>query len=155
MTTRDVINHALGNVRDLFNVRKGIGAFCVIMKDDRETFIPVSFSNDAQKDMVSMGIKDLVKRSNPDAVVYASEAWSRILSKEESLTNITRPSEHKDRVEMVMVQIEFRTGEKFGCSAKIIRTGSDVRLSDFEIFDAQNTMGRFVDFYPVAEKDKN
>jgi hypothetical protein len=125
------------------------------MKDGRDVFFPVKFSNDAQKEIISAGIKELVKLSQPDSVAYASEAWGISLAKGEDFHHHPRPSEHKDRIEIVMIQIEFITGEKFGCSADIIRSESNVRLGEFKILDAKHSMGRFVDFYPVAEKDKN
>jgi hypothetical protein len=155
MTLHETIDHAIRIVTKLFNDCKYIDTFCILIKDGREAYIPVKFSNDAQKEIISAGIKELVKISDPDTVVYASEAWARIVPKEEDLTNLIPPREHKDRVEIVMMQIEFRTGEKFGCSADIIRSELDTKLGEFKIYDAKHSMGRFVDFYPIKEKDKN
>jgi hypothetical protein len=155
MTIQETIDHAIGLITNFFNKFKYLNAFCLLIKNDKITCVPLSFSNDIQKDIMSAGIKELVKRSDPDTVVYACEAWSIHASKEEDLDMMIRPSERQDRVEIVMIQIEFRTGEKFGCSADIIRTESSARLGDFKIMDAKYSMGRFADFYPVAEKDKN
>jgi hypothetical protein len=154
MKTPDTVNHVVKIVTDLFNQYEGINSFCMIIKDDRESYVPIIFSNDFQKDVMSAGIKELVKRFDPDTVAYASEAWGITSSKREDIENVI-PSQHKDRVEMVIIQIEFRTGEKFGCSAKIIRTEQGVKLGEFDISDSKFSMGRFVDFYPIAEKDKN
>jgi hypothetical protein len=121
----------------------------VLIKNDQRTAIPVEFHGDAHKDMMSQGIKDLVKRSEPDIVIYSAEAWALTVKEyEEGVT--PRPTNHPDRIEVVIARIEFKTGEKYDCQAKILREKGEARLNKFEVLPGGMSMGRFVDFFPIG-----
>ena len=121
----------------------------VLVKEDRRTMMLLPFNNEIQKDLASAALKDLVIRADPDIVVFVAEAWSAYVKLEELKNpNYTRPSERKDEMEIVAVQIEFKTGEKYSCHADIVRNGDSVELKEFEVIADQNSMGKFVDFYP-------
>ena len=151
VTSRQFVDLELKLVRHIFNDQKCIEPMVVLVKGDTRTLTPVMFQNgdDDSKDIVSEGIKVLVRMFNPDAVVYMCEAWGVKSTKYD--LNEVRPSEHPNRIELLMVRIEFKTGEKYDCSANIIRKEKEVLLSDFEIIPGETTMGRFVDFYPIGK----
>jgi hypothetical protein len=111
--------------------------------------VPVSYKNAAHKDIVSQGIKDLVKGSEPDIVIYMAEAWAKVIVDKSDRIPIAIAPNDPDKYEILVVQIEFRSGEKFGAEAKIIRKEQEVHLEPFRIMDADFSMGRFVDFFPV------
>jgi hypothetical protein len=150
MTPSEFVNQELGLIRQTFDQLQVLNPMVVFVKDDRRVIIAAEFHNDAHKDMVSEGIKELVKRSEPDIVVYSAEAWAATVKNYKEGVTI-RPSYHPDRIEIVVVQIEFKTGEKYDCSAKILREKGKARLDKFDINpDGGMSMGRFVDFFPVT-----
>jgi hypothetical protein len=146
MTPSEFVTQELGLIEKTFNQLQVLNPIVVFVKDDRRTIIGVEFHSDAHKDMMSEGIKELVKRSEPDIVIYSAEAWM-IVAK-----GVTpRPSHHPNRIEIVIARIEFKTGEKYDCSAKILREKGKAWLDKFDINpDGGMSMGRFVDFYPVT-----
>ena len=124
-----------------------------LIEGDRRFPIPLHYRDDEQKEIVSIGIKNLVKERKPDVVIYIAEAWAVIIKdKIDRLDFIPRPTYHPGRVEQVIAQIEFKTGEKFGCYANIIRDGPNPRLEKFITNDQSRnmSMGRFCDFYPIG-----
>jgi hypothetical protein len=149
MTPSEFVTQELGLIRQTFDQLKVLNPMVVFIKDDRRTIIGVEFHNDAHKDVMSEGIKELVKRSMPDIVIYSAEAWMAVMKEyKEGIT--PPPRNHPDRIEIVVVRVEFKTGEKYDCSAKILREKGKAWLDKFDINpDGGMSMGRFVDFYPV------
>jgi hypothetical protein len=149
MEPREFVDQELNLISATFAVQKGLNPMVVLIKDDQRYAIPVQYQNAAHKDIVSQGIKDLVKTSQPDIVVYMAEAWIKIIKgRLDRLPESIHPEDfHKE--EIVAVQIEFKSGEKFGCEAKILRDKGIPRLDKFEIRSSDYTLGRFVDFFPI------
>jgi hypothetical protein len=145
---QEFVQQELRNINNLFSKQKEIYPMVVLIKEGRRHLIPVYYENDAHKDIVSQGIKDLVKRAEPDIVIYMSEAWMITVKDKFERLHIPRPKDHPDKVEILVVHIEFKTGEKFGCQANILRNTNPPCLSKFEIFNADLSAGRFIDFYP-------
>jgi hypothetical protein len=133
MTPRDLVNNLLQYVTQEFYQHKGIQSTFIFIKNANQTEMPVQLGNEIHKNNMDITIKDLVRRSEPDAVVFISEGWTREL--------VNSPTE------LVVVHIEFKTGEKFGCTAQITRADK-LLLGQFEVHDAANDMGLFMDFYP-------
>ena len=149
MEPREFVDQELNLISAMFAVQKEIYPMAVLVKDDKRYGIPVRYENAAHKDIVSQGIKDLVKASEPDIVIYMAEAWVIVIKDKSDRLSLPVPSKHPDRTEIVVVQIEFKTGEKFGCQAQILRDHGTPRLDKFEVLVTDVTMGRFVDFFPV------
>jgi uracil phosphoribosyltransferase len=122
----------------------------IFVKGDLRTAVPVEFHNDIQKDVMSQGIKELVKKAEPDIVIYTAEAWAATV--DEYKEGVTPPPRlQPNRVEIVFVQIEFKTGEKYSCQAKILReAGKEAQLETFHIISGEMGMGRFTDFFPIT-----
>jgi hypothetical protein len=148
MTPHEHVMLELKIINKMFDELKVIQPMVVFIKDDNRIAVAAEFHSDIHKDIVSQGIKDLVAKSEPDVVIYVAEAWAVTLPSG-FFQNYPRPADHKDRVEIICAQIEFKTGEKYSCSAKILREGGNARLDKFEISKGGMTMGRFVDFFPV------
>lgn len=148
MEPREFVDQELILIRQIFDHLKEIYPMAILVKDDNRYQIPVTFQNNAHKDIVSQGIKDLVKKSEPDVVIYIAEAW--MLAVTSKFDRLPIPSQHPDRIEIVAVQIEFKTGEKFGCHAKILRKNGQPRLDKFEVLRDDTSMGRFCDFFPIG-----
>jgi hypothetical protein len=152
---KEFVDHELRLIEATFEQSKQILPMVVLVKEDQRFIIPVQYENDAHKDILSQGIKDLVKKSEPDVVIYMAEAWSidykhlrnSVLNK----LPLPRPSLHPNREEIVIVQIEFKTGEKYGCQAKILRNQQEPRLDKFTTIKADMSMGRFMDFFPISK----
>jgi hypothetical protein len=149
LTPREFVDQELMLMEHVFNQQNVVHPMIVFVKDNRRSAFIAEFRNDLHKEMLSEGIKELVKRSEPDMVIYSAEAWVTYLPEYiEGVT--TRPMHHPDRIEMVVVHIEFKTGEKYDCQAKIIREKGVAHLDKFEVLPGGLSMGRFVDFYPVT-----
>ena len=148
MEPREFIQEELKLINLMFEKKKEIYPMVVLIKEGKRHLIPVYFDNDAHKDIVSQGIKDLVKKSEPDVVIYMAEAWTVTVKDKQMRMGIPRPLEHPDKLEVLLVHIEFKTGEKYGCQAHILRDKGLSQLSKFEILDQDLSMGRFVDFFP-------
>jgi hypothetical protein len=149
MEPREFVAKELKMVELMFTTQKEIYPMVVLIKDNERFAVPVSYKNAAHKDIVSQGIKDLVKGSEPDIVIYMAEAWTKIIKdKLDRLPTGIAPND-PDKYEIIVVQIEFKSGEKFGAEAKIIREEQKVYLEPFKLIDADFSMGRFVDFFPI------
>ena len=149
MEPREFVDQELKVIEEIFRVQKEIYPMVVLVKDNDRYQIPISYQNTAHKDIVSQGIKDLVKKSEPDIVIYVAEAWAKILNSKEDRIPLAGISTDPNRYEIIIVQIEFKSGEKFGAEARIIRESGDVKLAPFRIMDTNHSMGRFVDFFPI------
>jgi hypothetical protein len=149
MTPRELVDQELILIEKTFNMQKVLNPMVVFIKDNHRSIIMAEFHNDAHKDMVSQGIKDLVKINGPDIVIYSAEAWSTVVKEyKEGVT--PRPAYHPDRIEIVVAQIEFKTGEKYSCQAKILREKGKAWLDKFDVMQGGMSMGRFVDFFPIT-----
>jgi len=148
MTPREFVEIELKLVETMFDRQKEIYPMFVIIKDKKRALVPVQITNNVQKEIVAQSIKDLVKRSEPDVVVFIAEAWIAIITGK--LDRIPLPHESASRFEVVAVHIEFKTGEKYGCEARITRNPGELpRLGPWDINDAGHSMGRFCDFFPI------
>jgi hypothetical protein len=150
MEPREFVDQELSLVAAMFAVQKAIDPMAVLIKDDQRYPVNAHYESDAHKAIVSQGIKDLVKRSDPDVVVYMAEAYIKVIKGKRGVIPARISPSDLDALEIVVVQIEFRTGEKFSCDAKISRDRGLVRLEKFEIHDAVASFGRFMDFFPIG-----
>lgn len=145
----DVVEYELKQLTVFFLTQKEVYPTFIVIKDDKRFVMPASFQNAAQKDIISQGMKDLVKKSDPDYVVYVSEAWiAPIRTKMERLTSVSKAN---DRKEILMIVIEFNSGTKHCRFAYVLREGNDVRLTKFEKLESDLTSGRFMDFFPTVK----
>lgn len=145
MQPREFVDKELKLVTEAFNIMKELSPTVFFIKNDNRVTIPANFNSDAQKDIVSQGIRELVKGTMPDIVIYVSEAWAVVTKDPEKEI---RPMFNPKRIEVLVVQIEFKSGEMFGCSANIIRDGKEPRLGEFRIIDNKMDTGRFTNFFP-------
>jgi hypothetical protein len=149
MEPHEFVEQELKLIHQVFDIQKEIYPMVILIKDDKRYQVPISYTSAAHKDIVSQGIKDLVKRSDPDVVIFAAEAWTKIIRDKNDRIPIAVSPSDPDKIEILVVQIEFRSGEKFGCEARIIQH-QDTRLLDkWKIMDCDRSMGRFVDFFPI------
>lgn len=148
MTPRELVEMELQIINLMFEERQEIYPLVIFIKDDQRFGIPAAAENNVHKDIIEQGIKDLVKKSQPDIVIYMAEAWVVIVKNKADRLPILPPRENPDRLEIVLVQIEFKTGEKFSCDAEILRNGDIAKLNKFNIQDGGVSMGRFMDFFP-------
>lgn len=150
MTPREQVDLELQIIANVFNVRKVVDPMVIFIKDDKRSMVLAEFRNDIHKDILSQGIKELVAKSMPDIVVYTAEAWMTF-EKNYKPGETIRPAYHPNRVEIIVARIEFKTGEKFDCHAKILRSKGEATLDKFEVMPGGMSMGRFVDFYPISK----
>jgi hypothetical protein len=149
MEPREFVDYELSLIAATFAIQKAIEPIAVLIKDDQRYAVNAYCENEAHKEIVSQGIKDLVKRSEPDVVVFMAEAYTKIIKGRRGVIPARISPSDLEALEIVSVQIEFKTGEKFGCEAKINRDRGIVRLEKFEIHDASTDFGRFTDFFPI------
>lgn len=135
MTSWEFVERELELTRQMFlrqHVIQPMVMFIFIELNQRMAVV-AEFHSQPHKEIISQGIKDLVKRVDPDIVVYSAEGQI-------------------DEVDVVVVRAEFKTGEKYECTAKVLRRGR-LRLDEFEVKSGGVSMGSFADFYPIT-KDK-
>jgi hypothetical protein len=152
MDPREFVDQELSLISAMFAIQKVVKPMVVLIKDDKRFAVPVYYQNIAHKEIVAQGIKDLVKNSEPDVVIYMAEARTKIIQGITSELPSSISPHDPQAWEIVNVQIEFRTGEKFGCDAKINRDQGITRLEKFEVHDATRSIGRFADFFPITKK---
>jgi hypothetical protein len=155
VTPRELVNNELKVVGQIFAQRKIIQPMVVLIKQGARSLWPLAFENSYEKEVLSELIKTLVSRSMPDTVVYMAEAWMAAVANLEEYRKSPRIKERADRKEIVMVQIEFKTGEQFSCIADIIRNGDAAWLGKFTIEDKNFGTGRFMDFFPRNKAKDN
>jgi hypothetical protein len=149
MTPLEIVEQELRSIDNYFHQQEEVYPTIILLKDEQRFLLPVNFQSNVQKDIVSQGIKDLVKKSDPDVVIYFAEAWiAPIRMKQDRMTPISKAN---DRMEILLVQIEFKSGEKFSRLAHILRNGPHARLSKFEDLGTDLTSGRFMDFFPITK----
>ena len=145
MEPREFVDSELILVRKMFEIQKVIHPMIVLIKEDSRYAVPVELPDNARKDIIAQGIKDLVKKAEPDVVVFLAEAWTTVMR------NMADRFLHSvERHEIIHVLIEFKTGEKYGCAAKIIREKGEPRLEKFDVVPNDISMGRFCDFFPIG-----
>jgi hypothetical protein len=147
MTPQEIVREELATITRVFNVENEMDTFFVLVNEDFHVSLPVIFTNAVEKDHASIRLRQLTAEAMPDYVIYVSEAWTVCV--EEKDKDIL-PSEHPDRVEIILVTIEFKTGEQFLCTANIKRENDSVQLEEFEIKpNPRSNTGRFMNFYPA------
>jgi len=142
---RKFIDDELALVREVWT-RQGntLAAMAVFIVEDKRIICELpAVHNDLTKNIVSIGLKDLVRNVMPDAVIMMTEAWIAPLDTSELM-----PKSHPKRREVIHVQIEFKTGEKYSGAAEITREGGKVNLGPWDIVISCELGGRFMDFYP-------
>src|SRR5260370_3136367 len=79
MEPRQFVDQELKFITEIFNIQKEVYPMVILLKDDNRYQVPVNFANNARKDIISQGIKDLVKKSEPDVVIFVAEAWVKFI----------------------------------------------------------------------------
>lgn len=138
---RKFIDDELSLVREFFSRQGSFHPMAVFIKEGHRIICDLPpFNNSIEKDMISMELKRLVRDMMPDTVIMIAEAWSGELDQHGEMP--------KNRREIVHVQIEFRTGEKYCGDADIIRGPGKPSLGPWTVEDTSRDSGRFVDFFP-------
>lgn len=147
VTPRDFVDQELRLIEKVFNQAQVLRPMFILVKGADRALVPAAFQNTIHKDLISEGVKDLVKISDPDIVIFAAEAWTATVP--DLNYRGPSPAERPDRIEIIQLRIEFKTGEKFDCQANILREKGVARLSPFRVESGGLAMGRFVDFFPI------
>lgn len=147
ISPRNFVKQELEVIRRLFGKVGSAPNLFACEKDGERVLFPIgNYRDSREKELMFQTLKMLVKELMPDVVIYMSEAWSVKLTKP-SIAVLLPPSKHPNRVEVLIVQIEFKTGEQYSCMAEILRDGKP-RLAEFEVSNCMMYSSRFVDFYP-------
>jgi hypothetical protein len=147
ITPQTIVKTELAIIKQVFDEEGKLDTTFVVVQDGAHISIPLILMPSTDRDRVSKTLRDLTAQVMPDFVIYISEAWCAIVS--DNKCDLP-PSKHPDRVEIVIVTIEFKTGERFLCTANIKRENNTARLEEFEIKTdlSLGTTGRFMNFYP-------
>jgi len=159
MEPREFVDAELKAIHQKFDEKKEIYPTVVIVKGNERFPIPVAYQNTAHRDIISQGIKDLVKKSDPDIVIYVAETWAKLIRTAKD--RFSSAHSDLDREEFLVVHIEFKSGEKYSCEARIatspVYNKEDLKiehnkrsLAEFQFMDYDKTMGRFCDFFPIG-----
>lgn len=141
-----------GEVRPMFG----------ILSDENELLlIPGNWENDAEKDRFSSLIRVIALAYDAQSVSFMTEAWSRNVERRigeseaehEARVDAIRPSEAEDRIEMVIVVLQYRdTNSRLHLATgrgEILRSadGKPTGLTEPDV-TSETLTGRFADFMP-------
>lgn len=143
---------ALANLEEEGNV-----APMFFLSDGKEVrILPVSFSNNDDKDQIMRGIKHLIQTGKISEYLFISESWTVALNKDESVQKqydeYGSLADHPQREEILFMQYSSMSEEVL-YKANIIRDGDKVSLGEWEIFgstkkeDKVNFAGRFSNMF--------
>jgi hypothetical protein len=105
------------------------------------TVLLAAFENDAEKDAAAARVRVAFRDKNVIRYVFCSEAWALVVPSKTS--PIPRPSRHPDRIEVVIVEAEDKSGKNLSAHMPIERKGETVTLGKPEYFGDVSS-GRFV-----------
>ena len=130
----DIIKRELDLIKLTFNQNKTLTPIIIFLVGKNRYVVPF---NPANKEIVNIGIRDLVKQVTPDIVMFALETWITQLEIDQVMT----------RQHVVQVQIECKTGEKLALSARIMKIGELIILGAFRTLDKDNMADPFTDIF--------
>jgi len=143
---------ALANLEEEGNV-----APMFFLSDGKEVkILPVSFSNNDDKDQIMRGIKHLIQVGKISEYLFISESWTVSLKKDESVQKqydeYGSLADHPQREEILFMQYSSMSEEVLH-KANIIREGDKASLGKWEIFGSTkkeekvNFAGRFSNMF--------
>jgi hypothetical protein len=100
-----------------------------------------AFDNDEQKEAAAAEARAIFKAKNIIRYVFCSEAWA--LTVPTTTDAIPRPSKHPDRIEVVIVEAEDKSGKNLSVHMLIQRKGDTVTLGEPKYF-GDTSSGRFI-----------
>ena len=120
--------------------------------------LAVPMRNDGDKDTVRAALDDAISKTNGVGIAFVTEAWAVSYEAEPGLFHDfynQRPSQHPNRIEIVSIVCEHRTGASASFfQIPILRDGDKVTLGEPQ----KNRMpriptgGRFNDFFGLARE---
>jgi hypothetical protein len=105
------------------------------------TILFALFKNDSEKDATVAKVRETFRKKNIIRYMFCSEAWA--LTVPTPTGPLPRPSQHPDRVEVVIVEAEDKSGGSMTAHMLIHRKGDAVTLGEPEYFGDVSS-GRFV-----------
>lgn len=143
---------ALANLEEEGNV-----APMFFLSDGKEVkILPVSFSNNDDKDKLMQGIKHLIQVGKINEYLFISESWTVSLKKDESVQKQYEEygslADHPQREEILFMQYSSMSEEVL-YKANIIREGDKASLGKWEVFGSTrkeekvNFAGRFSNMF--------
>jgi hypothetical protein len=104
------------------------------------TILFALFKNDSEKDATAAKVRETFRKKNVIRYVFCSEAWALVVPTPTG--QLPRPSQHPDRVEVVIVEAEDKSGQNLTAHMPIKRKGDAVTLGEPEYFGDVGS-GRF------------
>jgi hypothetical protein len=81
----------------------------VIQKGEDTAMIPLPWNSERMKVAVTRAMNDTLKKMQPDIALFSSECWMAAMRKDEYAPGV-RPSEHPERIEAVMILVQWKGG---------------------------------------------
>lgn len=121
----------------------------ILVKENQ--IIPVFFSG-LNKNELYQSLRELVKMENPDIVYIISESWA-VSGKDENEIDLIVPSEHPERIEIVMIEELTPVGVCL-MTAKIKESSGKRYIEEFEEFksDYSNIGGPATEIFPDEKR---
>jgi hypothetical protein len=152
---RDLIDRALMHARQVMVQHGQVPPVFTIIGREAQ-IIPCDFASEANKEMMALMVRELVKLNNAHTVLLISETWTL----PEGTTGDVAASLYKkygqlanmpQRVECVMVSAETRDGQSWLALASIVRKGRAVQLGEAKYMDMSGedlqSSGRFAGWF--------
>lgn len=140
---QELFNIAATNVKGMFDKRHEIlPMWHVVMGNDEHVLIATPWSNDDEKDAAVDALRKIFRQRQAKRLVFICEAWTLLAR---SANEISRPSEHPDRREVVSLIAEDRDGSNLAGWYFILRPEhGPPTLSPLHMSDATESAGRMV-----------
>lgn len=158
---RYTVEKIVATMRKFLADGQELHAFAFLGKiDGRIMPMPMDTESGMSKDTSAYLVQLISKEFKPDFVIVVSEAWA--LMRENSPEDIAKflkehksVSEHPDRQEIVLLNLETRHGIWMGTSP-IKSLGDKSRgFDDMTFTESKNVQGRFAHFLPPESETKH
>lgn len=136
-----------------------MGFIIWVSKDgDAMKTAPMIYEDDDEREIFVTSVKKMLIEDEAKWVATVSEAWTLVLKGKppKMVESLPRPSEHPDRIEVVMVQLEYAGGAHYA-QGLIKRDGDEVTLEDFETghTESLDNVGRLSRMLPQNRFEAN
>ena len=136
--------------------QKMLMPFYHLVTADANFLVPVQFNGDFEKDLAVLQVKTLAREKQAIMAMFVAESWMAVYDQNYDPETSPRPSQHKDRVEVVMLtatdgnSVEGRVlrmvrDKRNRITGLEVRDDSPSRLTGGRMIDGRLTGGRMID----------
>lgn len=142
-TLREAADAAMEVATKIFEELGSVGPIWLIEKPDGNAVVHTQFTGDDSKDTMVALIKEKFG-ATATRIIFIAEAWMRRM---QGPFDGIRPSESPNRIEVIHLLAEDRTGGQISMQRIIDRSSGKVKLLPPEVHELDIIGGRFASFF--------